>query len=127
GPVSAGKTTLASRLRDRFGAIHLKTSVLLEELAEGRVPLERGAMQRFGARLDSQTGGRWVAEDLVPRITDLPEDAVVVIDAARIGGQIDALRAALPPQRVHVHPTAPPAAPQRRYRKRPKTRSTQRA
>lgn len=127
GPVSAGKTTLASRLRDRFGAIHLKTSTLLEELAEGRVPLERGAMQRFGARLDTQTGGKWVAEDLVPRITNLPEDAVVVIDAARIADQIDALRAGLPRQVVHVHLTAPRDALERRYAQRPKTRFKERA
>ena len=127
GPVSAGKTTLASRLRDRFGAIHLKTSVLLEHLADGRIPLERGAMQRFGARLDKQTGGRWVAEDLVPRITDLPEDAVVVIDAARIAGQIEALRDGLPRQVVHVHLTAPRGVLERRYSKRPKTRFKERA
>jgi adenylosuccinate synthase len=127
GPVSAGKTTLASRLRDRFGAVHLKTSVLLEELAKGRVQLERGAMQRFGARLDSQTSGKWVAEDLVPRITDLPEDAVVVIDAARVAGQIDALRAGLPRQVVHVHLTAPRDVLERRYAKRPKTRFKERA
>jgi adenylosuccinate synthase len=127
GPVSAGKTTLATRLHDRFGAVHLKTSVLLEELAQGRIALERGAMQRFGARLDKQTGGRWVAEDFVPRITGMPEDAVVVIDAARIAGQIDALRAGLPRQVVHVHLTAPPEVLERRYTKRPKTRFQERA
>ena len=127
GPVSAGKTTLATRLDDRFGAIHLKTSVLLEELAEGRVALERGAMQRFGARLDTQTGGKWVAEDLVPRITNLPRDAVVVVDAARIAGQIDALRAGLPRQVVHMHLTAPRDVLERRYTKRPKTRFKERA
>jgi adenylosuccinate synthase len=127
GPVSAGKTTLASRLHDRFGAIHLKTSVLLEKLAEGRVPLERGAMQRFGARLDRRTGGKWVAEDLVPQITDLPGGAVVVIDAARIAGQIEALRAGLPRQVVHVHLTAPREVLERRYGNRPKTRFKERA
>lgn len=126
GPVSAGKTTLASRLHDRFGAIHLKTSVLLEALAGGRIPAERGAMQRFGARLDKQTDGKWVAEDLVPRITDLPEDAVVVVDAARIASQIDALRAGLPRQVVHVHLTAPEDVLERRYSKRPKTRFKER-
>lgn len=127
GPVSAGKTTLASRLQERFGAIHLKTKTLLEDLAGGRVPLERGAMQRFGARLDTKTGGKWVAEAFVPRITDLPEDAVVVIDAARIAGQIDALRAGLPRQVVHVHLTAPREVLERRYAKRPKTGFRERA
>jgi len=127
GPVSAGKTTLAAQLHERFGAIHLKTSVLLEKLAEGRVPLERGAMQRFGARLDTQTGGKWVAEDLVPRITNLPEHAVVVIDAVRIASQIEALRIGLPRQVVHVHLTAPADVLERRYTKRPKSRVKERA
>jgi adenylosuccinate synthase len=122
GPVSAGKTTLAKRLRDRFGALHLKTSELLEQLAEGRVPLERGAMQRFGARLDRQTNGDWVARNLIPRIIEMPTNAIVVIDAARVIGQIDALRAGLPRQVVHVHLTAPREVLERRYAKRPKTR-----
>jgi adenylosuccinate synthase len=126
GPVSAGKTTLATRLQDRFDAVHLKTSVLLETLAEGRVALERGAMQRFGARLDSQTSGKWVAENFVPHIAGLPSEEVVVIDSARITGQIDALRDALPRQVVHVHLTAPQDVLERRYRNRPNTRFKER-
>jgi adenylosuccinate synthase len=84
-------------------------------------------MQRFGARLDARIGGQWVAANLVPRITELPEKAVVVIDAARIAGQIDALRTGLPRQVVHVHLTAPVDVLERRYARRPKSRFKERA
>ena len=127
GPVSAGKTTLAKRLVKRFGAVHYKTSVLLEQRAGGKVELERTAMQEFGEHLDKTTHGAWVAEDLVPQINALDPQAVVVIDAVRIGGQIDALRSGLPRQVVHVHLHASEKELEKRYRRRPRTRFKEKA
>lgn len=127
GPVSAGKTTLAKRLVKRFEAVHYKTSRLLEQRAAGRVELERTAMQEFGEHLDRTTGGAWVAEDLVPQINELGAQAVVVIDAVRVAGQIEALRNGLPRQVVHVHLYASEAELERRYLKRPKTRFREKA
>lgn len=127
GPVSAGKTTLARRLKDRYGANHYKTSELLEARAEGKVPLERTAMQEFGEELDEGTSGAWVAEDLVPKINDLDDDAVVVIDAVRILSQIEALRRGFGRQVVHVHLTADESELEKRYKRRPKTRFQEKA
>ncbi len=127
GPVSAGKTTLAKRLVDRYGAKHYKTSELLEKLSGGRIPRERTAMQEFGERLDRSSGGSWVAEDLVPEINKLSADAIVVIDAVRIPGQIEALRTGLPRQVVHIHLKATERELERRYRRRPKTRFREKA
>src|SRR6185437_7339777 len=71
GPVSSGKTTLATRLVNRFAAVHYKTSRLLEQRAEGHIELERTVMQEFGESLDRATNGAWVAQDLVPQINKL--------------------------------------------------------
>lgn len=122
GPVSSGKTTLARRLVERFKAEHYKTSNLLEGRAGGKIDLERTAMQEFGEALDRTSGGAWVAEDLVPLINRLNDDAIVVVDAVRIGGQVDALRRGLPRQVIHVHLQASHAELEKRYRRRPKTR-----
>ena len=129
GPVCAGKTTLATRLANRFDALHFKTSTLLEDLAEGKVARERGAMQRLGTQLDDSTEGKWVAEGIFPRISSLDDDKVVVIDSARIFDQIEALRIGLGlhQQVVHVHLTAPQEVLEKRYRSRPKKRFKERA
>jgi adenylosuccinate synthase len=122
GPVSAGKTTLAERLVADFGAMHYRTRLLLEARAEGSVALERTAMQEFGERLDVATEGRWVAEDLVPQINQLGGQAIVVIDAVRIAEQVDALRAGLPRQVIHVHLDAARPVLEARYKRRRKSR-----
>jgi adenylosuccinate synthase len=127
GPVSAGKTTLATRLVNRFVAVHYKTSRLLEQRAEGHIELERTVMQEFGESLDRATNGAWVAQDLVPQINKLDAQAIVVIDAVRIAGQIDALRNGLPRQVVHVHLHASERELEKRYRRRPKTRFKEKA
>jgi adenylosuccinate synthase len=127
GPVSAGKTTLAKRLVKRFDAVHYKTSRLLEQRADGRIARERTAMQEFGEALDRATGGAWVAQDLVPQITALDPQAVVVIDAVRIAGQIEALRNGLPRQVIHVHLNASRGELEKRYRRRPKSRFKEKA
>lgn len=127
GPVSAGKTTLARRLGDRFGAEHLKTSLLLDKISEGRVKRERRAMQRLGSRLDRETDGAWVAEGFAQEIEEMPEDTVIVIDAVRTLEQIEALRGGLSRTVVHVHLSAPREVLERRYARRPKSGFVERA
>ncbi|MBN8866338.1 MAG: adenylosuccinate synthetase [Solirubrobacterales bacterium] len=121
GPVSAGKTTLARRLVDDYGAIHYRTRLLLKSRAKGKIASERTAMQRFGEQLDRATKGSWIADDLVPQINRLDSDAIVLVDAVRIAEQIQALRAGLPRQVVHVHLDAPRPELERRYRRRHKS------
>jgi len=127
GPVSAGKTTLAERLVADYGALHYRTRLLLETRAKGRVALERTAMQEFGEALDEDTEGRWVAEDLVPQINCLGPTAIVVIDAVRISEQVDALRAGLPRQVIHVHLDASRSVLEARYRRRRRSRVAEKA
>jgi adenylosuccinate synthase len=121
GPVSAGKTTLASSLVQKFaGVVHIKTSeFLLARAPKGR--RDRGYLQRLGERLDRQTGGTWVRDDLAKRIQLLPPDATVVVDAARAQSQIDAIRAAYGRRVLRVHLDAAIDVLSRRYRTRRRT------
>lgn len=109
GSVASGKSTLARGLRDRYGARHLRTQDLLRArgAAEGLGGLtDRRALQHYGEELDERTGGRWVADDLGPIVSALPDRSVVVVDAIRRGEQLDALHEAFGRRVSHVHLTA---------------------
>lgn len=105
GPVAGGKSRLARALEGRFGGVRLSTrELLMPRLGPGE-PATRTALQRIGAELDVDTDGRWVADRLSRRIYDADAE-LVIIDAARIAGQIEGLRQAFGRQVRHVHITA---------------------
>lgn len=109
GSVASGKTTLAAGLRDRYGARHLRTQDLLRAraAAAGLGDLkDRRALQHYGEELDARTGGRWVADDLGPIVSALPDRSVVVVDAIRRHEQLDALHEAFGRRISHIHLTA---------------------
>lgn len=119
GPVASGKSTLAARLAERFGALRLSTrTLLLARLKDGE-PTDRRALQEFGERLDAETGGTWLSEAVRQEADELSEDAVIVVDSSRLLAQIDALRRMFPRRVVHVHLTAPEAELASRYAARP--------
>lgn len=93
GKVGSGKTTLAEQLVENFKLILFKTRSFLKERAQG-IPAERGALQDFGERLDKRTEGAWVQEDLQAAAEALPATAVIVLDAVRMLGQVEAIRRA---------------------------------
>lgn len=105
GPVGVGKSTLATALVARFGVTHIRTQDLLRSRT-GAAP-ERGALQKAGAALDKDTRGAWLAQELARPVTELPPDARVLVDAARLATQIEAVRKAFGQTVVHVHLTAP--------------------
>lgn len=119
GQVSAGKTTLSNNLEQRFGFQALKTKEYLARLA-GPHLMERGAMQDFGQELDQQTKGTWLRDVLLDSTKNLPVDALIVVDAARIPEQIEGIRRALPQRVVHIHLHAPIEELARRYTQRRK-------
>ncbi len=117
GPVAGGKSSLARSLADRFAGLRLSTrDLLVPHLAEGQAP-SRGALQRVGAELDERTNGRWVVDGLSRRIFEVAED-LVIVDAARIGRQIEGLRQAFGRDVRHVHVTAPRRVCAERYETR---------
>jgi adenylosuccinate synthase len=118
GPVASGKTTLGKTLCLRHGGYRFSTHELIsDEFGRDATP-DRAAFQALGERLDKQTDGRWVADALGRRLTEVPEDALVVVDSARIAPQIDGLRAAYGRRIVHVHLWAPLDELAKRYKHR---------
>jgi adenylosuccinate synthase len=117
GPVAGGKSNLARGLAHRFGGIRFSTrDLLLPELLEGQQPT-RVALQRVGAKLDVDTSGRWVA-DRLSRPVYAAEEELVIVDSARIAGQIDGLRRAFGREVRHVHVTASRETCAERYESR---------
>lgn len=117
GQVSSGKTTLSNNLARRFDFHALKTKEHLARLAGSEI-MERGAMQEFGQQVDIETHGVWVRDALLERLNDLGPDARVVVDAARIPEQIEAIRHAFNQRVVHIHLYAPIEELTRRYKQK---------
>jgi adenylosuccinate synthase len=116
GPIRSGKTTLATKLSERFGLELIKTHDLIKSAYSqlsltGRIPL-----QEYGEKLDRETKGRWVATELAKVILAGGADAAYIIDSARIPEQVDAIRLAFHPV-THIHLTADEAELRRRYEK----------
>jgi adenylosuccinate synthase len=117
GQVCAGKTTLATSLAARFGVSHVKTSHCILALRPD-VERERRAMQEVGEAFDRDTGGRWVLDGLRKHLSDRENDAsntIVVLDAARIEGQIEAIRRGYGHRVMHIHLEASETELSRRY------------
>ena len=117
GRVSSGKSTLSANLVQRFGVHPISTKDLIARLA-GDIEHERGAMQNYGELLDRRTKGSWVCRELTKITESLDEDAVVVVDAVRIAGQIDAVRKAYGQRVFHIHLEAPEEVLSGRYQKK---------
>ena len=117
GRVSSGKSTLSANLVQRFGVHPVSTKDLIARLA-GDIEHERGAMQNYGELLDRRTKGSWVCRELTKITESLDEDAVVVVDAVRIAGQIDAVRKAYGQRVFHIHLEAPEEVLSNRYEKK---------
>ena len=90
GPIGAGKSELAQRLRDRYGATIIKTRDLISKRLQG-VKEERETLQKAGEKLDRADGGAWVKNALVRFIEDNVQGSTAsgffVVDSVRISGQ----------------------------------------
>ena len=118
GPVSSGKSTLSQDLADRFGfAIYRTRKWLGRRLQEESQ--DRANLQQEGDRLDVQTRGRWILEELTKELP-AQADKVVVLDSVRTRDQIEALRDAFGPIVTHIHVTAPLEVLRTRYDERRK-------
>jgi adenylosuccinate synthase len=120
GSVGAGKTTLAENLVKRFNgnAKHFKTRYFLKKRGGPSVASDRAALQAYGEQLDRQTRGRWVCEDFIEAVKPFPESAVVILDALRMRGQVDAIRQAFGQQVFHIHLKTNIEVLRERYRNR---------
>ena len=112
GPIGVGKTTFGDSLVELFGAKRLSTRQWL--LANTGCENDRGSLQQAGASQDIATGGAWVVKvvdkAMVGGVGDL-----LLLDAARIAGQVQALRARYGDDVFHIHLYADSAELERRY------------
>jgi adenylosuccinate synthase len=122
GPVGSGKSTLARRLAARYGAFHIRTQELMRAhaIAYGEeLPLERRVLQEYGDKLDSDTGGGWVAEGVAKILGERSEpiagNALVIVDSVRVHHQVERLREAYGAQVTHIHLYAPSEVLSERY------------
>lgn len=116
GPISVGKTAFADELMRRYPCEKVSTRKYILKVKQ--VPNERGQLQAAGAELDRETGGAWVAEAAAEA---LPSDkGHLLIDSARIPGQVESLRERFGRENVHhIHLSAPLDVLVDRFEKRP--------
>ena len=112
GPIGVGKTSFGTALVELYQARRISTRNWL--LAETHCANERSALQAAGARLDAETGGAWVAK-VVDHAIPPGADALLLLDSARIAGQVQALRDRFPNSVFHVHLNASIDELERRY------------
>jgi len=115
GAVTAGKSTVCEGLAHRFGAHVLKT----REIIQNRFPQaqsERRELQRLGDRLDAETQGMWIRDELLRYTNALDmEKGVVLVDSVRRREQVDGVRKAYGPRVIHIHLMASDVELVRRY------------
>jgi adenylosuccinate synthase len=117
GPVAVGKTSFVDALARLGGARRISTSAYL--IKQG-TKNERDALQKAGAALDAADKGKWVVKALTSQLK--PGDTLIVLDAARIQGQVEALREAFPGKVAHIHLHADDEILSKRYLDRPSDR-----
>ena len=117
GPIGVGKTSFGTQLIDVYGATRISTRRWMQKNRE--IADDRHALQLAGEELDRQTGGSWVADAVAEAEAESSKDAILLLDSARIVGQIDALRARWGDKVHHVHLHANDAELERRYLARP--------
>jgi adenylosuccinate synthase len=121
GQIASGKSDLCSQLASRFGAKILRTRSILEARIRRDNPQSdwtRSDLQEAGNKLDKETQGAWVADVLGEHQKNSSDDAILVLDSARTGDQVAALKAAFPDKVRHVHLEAARFVRERRYEAR---------
>ena len=114
GEIASGKSTLAKNLSKVHGFKLLKTRDALIKHASSRINIKnRGALQKFGEKLDKDTKGEWIVKYFQSEINASNR---IVIDSIRIIEQVNSLRNAYGHQNVmHIHVHASPDALEKRY------------
>lgn len=117
GPVSSGKTLLASNLKEITGGTVVKTHDLIEEV-DRTVERSRRAFQEAGQRLDRKTNGQWIAKALAQKYSSEDDSCTIIVDAVRIKSQVRHIRKAFGSKVTHIHLTASDDELEGRYKKK---------
>lgn len=116
GRIASGKSSVARLVENQFGYCIVKTRQLLINRPEAKGQgHDRKFLQELGRKLDSETSGTWVYEDLRQFMNLHPSAKGFIVDAVRIQGQVDIIRQHMKHDVTHVHLTAPQPVLQKRY------------
>lgn len=116
GPVAVGKTSFGDALISITGAKRVSTRKFIQAL-KGTSD-DRRKLQIAGDELDNETNGEWVADAVEAELSSAAQDAILLLDSARIPAQVDAVRKRWPGHVFHVHLHADDEELERRYLKR---------
>ena len=106
GQISSGKTTLSKGLSKHYGMKIFKTSEILKDKIGREKQIVRRILQEKGDKLDWETGGKWVLDELNSWIGQQKNVHGVIVDSARIKEQIVYLKDYFWPHVAHIHLTA---------------------
>lgn len=122
GEIASGKTTLASKLEERFDFKILKTRDALKVLAKKKLKGEepdRSFLQKFGNDLDKKDNGKWVLDFFQNDFGfSFDEHAFFLVDSVRILKQVEHFRKAYSFSVYHIHLIASANVLKERFLKR---------
>ena len=101
-------------MEKKFNTCVIKTSRVLVE-GSSIHPDDWLALQIEGDRLDKETEGRWVLDELRQVVDTVQENATFVVDSVRIAEQISQIRKAYGSDVTHLHLIAPFEVLRQRY------------
>lgn len=108
GEIASGKSSICKRLEEKFGFYTLGTKGALQEIAKkqnkGNLPEKRDFLQKFGEKQDKDTNGKWVLDYFQSEIN---KHQRVIIDSARILGQVTSFRESYGDSVFHIYLDAP--------------------
>ena len=107
GPVASGKSTLCRALERRFGMTVLQTRELITRSLDRKGALDRKNLQWEGERLDRETGGAWIRDELKQVLNERVAEGTLAIDAVRTLEQVRIIRDTYDSAVSHIHLTAP--------------------
>ena len=122
GPVASGKSTLCRALERRFGMTLLQTRELITRNLDLNGAVDRKDLQWEGERLDRETGGAWIRDELTQVLNECVAEGALVIDAVRTREQVRIIRDTYDSAVSHIHLTAPERMLSVRYETKPKPR-----
>lgn len=113
GPVAVGKTAFGDELASSFKVRRVSTrKYIIDRLGTAN---ERSALQVAGTKLDTETGGAWVADAVEAESARCDESTILLVDSVRIVSQVEKLRAKFGQDLFHVHLRASDQELSRRY------------
>ncbi len=108
GRVCNGKSGLAKRLAEEFGYYIVKTSeILRREARRSGTQMDRRSLQALGDRMDEESQGSWILDEVLSRMSTLPPNQSIVVDNIRTAAQLDQFRRNPAVTVAHVHLYAP--------------------